>query len=91
VLLWTAGEPVRITILARKDGARKYLDAIRGVPLAEKAVRVLSLSADAGEIRKLGYAPRESVYLCAGKRCLPPISKPDLLKASLGKLAGAGP
>ena len=91
VLLWTAGEPVRITILARKDGARKYLDAIRGVPLAEKAVRVLSLSADAGEIKKLGYAPRESVYLCAGKRCLPPISKPDLLKASLGKLAGAGP
>jgi uncharacterized protein YyaL (SSP411 family) len=91
VLLWTAGEPVRITILARKDDARKYLDAIRGVPLAEKAVRVLSLSADIGEIIKLGYTPRESVYLCAGKRCLPPIAKPELLKPSLGKLRGAGP
>jgi uncharacterized protein YyaL (SSP411 family) len=56
-----------------KNGAQKYLDAIRDVSIPEKTVRVLLLSADAGEIKKLGYAPRESVYLCAGKRCSKPI------------------
>jgi uncharacterized protein YyaL (SSP411 family) len=90
VLLWTAGKPVRITILAGKEGAQKYLDAIRGVPLAEKAVRVLSLSTDAGEIKKLGYAPRESAYLCAGKQCSPPIAGPEQLKALLEKQVGSG-
>jgi uncharacterized protein YyaL (SSP411 family) len=73
VLLWTAVDPVQITILVGKNGAQKYLDAIRDVSIPEKTVRVLLLSADAGEIKKLGYAPRESVYLCAGKRCSKPI------------------
>ncbi len=90
VLLWTAGEPVQITILVRSDSARTYLDAIRGVYPAEKSVRVLSLLKDSGEIARLGYTARESVYLCAGGKCSSPITNLDHLKSALSKKSVSG-
>ena len=81
--IWIVGEPVQIMILADGDGARKYLSVINSVYVPEKVVRVLSLSEDAGEITKLRYTPKESVYLCAGKRCSEPIAKPEHLKEEL--------
>jgi hypothetical protein len=89
-LLWIAGEPVQITILAEGDGARKYLSSINSVYVPEKAVRVLSLSDDAAVIKTLKYPIQEAVYLCAGKRCSAPITKPDKLKAELKHFISAG-
>lgn len=83
ILLWTAFDPVRITILVGKAGSRTYLDAVRSVFIPEKAVRVLSLLTDAEEIKKLGYAPRESVYVCAGKRCSKPLFRNEELIRTL--------
>jgi uncharacterized protein YyaL (SSP411 family) len=70
-------------ILADGEGARKYLSVINSVYVPEKVVRVLSLSEDAAEITKLKYTFKESVYLCAGKRCSAPIAKTGHLKEEL--------
>ena len=83
VLLWMAGEPVQITILGDGEGIRNYLSTIDRLFVPEKAVRVLSLSADVKEIKKLKYPLQEAVYLCVGKRCSAPITSTEDLKAGL--------
>jgi uncharacterized protein len=83
VLLWMVGEPVQITILADGEGARNYLSTINRFFVPEKAVRVLSLSEDVKEIKKLKYPLQEAVYLCVGKRCSAPITSAEGLKAGL--------
>ncbi len=87
-LLWVVGEPVQITILADENGARKYQAEVNRIFIPEKVVRVLSLSRDREEIIKLTYAIKESVYLCAGKRCSAPISDPERLGVELRDFAG---
>jgi uncharacterized protein YyaL (SSP411 family) len=82
-LLWIVGEPVQITVLADGDRASKFQSAINRIYIPEKVVRILSLSGDREEITKLNYALRESAYLCVGKRCSAPITKPELLKTML--------
>jgi uncharacterized protein YyaL (SSP411 family) len=74
VLLWLAGDPIQINILAEGDGARNYLSTINRIFVPEKVVRVLSLSEDAKEIKRLNYPLKEAVYLCVGKRCSAPIT-----------------
>ncbi len=83
VLLWIVGEPVQIIILADGEGARNYLSTINRFSVPEKAVRVLSLSEDVKEIKKLKYQLQEAVYLCVGKRCSAPITSAEDLKAGL--------
>jgi uncharacterized protein YyaL (SSP411 family) len=82
-VIWIAREPIQIMILADGDGLRKYLSVINSVYIPEKVVRVLSLAEDAGEITKLKYAFKESVYLCTGMRCSAPIAKTAHLKEEL--------
>jgi len=88
VLLWIVREPVQVTIVADGDGARKYLPVINSVYVPEKVVRVLSLTDDAEEIKKLKYPLQEAVYLCAGKRCSKPITKPEKLASKLRQFIG---
>jgi uncharacterized protein YyaL (SSP411 family) len=83
VMLWMVGEPVQITILGDGEGVSNYLSALNGLSVPEKAVRVLSLSEDMKEIKKLKYPLQEAVYLCVGKRCSPPITSAEGLKAGL--------
>jgi uncharacterized protein YyaL (SSP411 family) len=82
-MLWMVGEPVQITILGDGEGIRNYLSTISRLSVPEKVVRVLSLSEDAKEIKKLNYPVQEAVYLCVGKRCSAPITSTDGLKAGL--------
>jgi uncharacterized protein YyaL (SSP411 family) len=49
---------------------------------------VLSLTDDAEEIKKLKYPLQEAVYLCAGKRCSAPITKPGKLATELRQFVG---
>jgi hypothetical protein len=88
VLLWVVREPVQVTIVADGDGARKYLPVINSVYVPEKAVRLLSLTDDAEEIKKLKYPLQEAVYLCAGKRCSAPITRPGKLASELRQFIG---
>jgi uncharacterized protein len=81
VLLWMVGEPVQITILSDGEGARNYLSKINRFFVPEKVVRILSLSEDVKEIKKLKYPLQEAVYLCVGKRCSAPITSAEGLKA----------
>ncbi len=82
-LLWVLYDPVRITIIADGAARRDYVAAVNSVYVPEKVVTFLSLSQDAEQIRKLKYAKKESVYLCSGRRCSKPISKPEQLKITL--------
>jgi len=82
-LLWILYEPVQVTIVADGAALRNYVAAVNSVYVPEKIVTFLSLSHEAEQIRKLNYAKKESVYLCAGKRCSKPISKPEKLKTRL--------
>jgi uncharacterized protein YyaL (SSP411 family) len=86
VLLWMVGDPVQITILGDGEGIRNYLSAVNRLSVPEKAVRVLSLSEDMTEIKKLKYPLQESVYLCVGRRCSAPITSAEGLKAGLTDL-----
>ena len=86
VLLWMVGEPVQITILGEGEGIRNYLSTINHLSVPEKAVRVLSLSEDVAEIKKLKYPLQEAVYLCVGRRCSKPITSVEGLKAGLKDL-----
>ena len=82
-LLWIVGEPVQIIILADGEGARNYLSTINRLSVPEKTVRVLSLSEDAKEIKRLKYPLQDAVYLCVGKRCSAPIISAEDLKTGL--------
>jgi len=82
-LLWILYDPVRVTIIADGAALRNYITEINTVYIPEMVVSVLSLSKDAELIRKLKYDLHEAVYLCAGKRCSKPISKPEQLKIML--------
>jgi uncharacterized protein YyaL (SSP411 family) len=77
------GEPVQIIILGEGEGIRNYLSTINRLSVPEKVVRVLSLSEDVKEIKKLKYPLQEAVYLCVGKRCSAPITSAEGLKAGL--------
>ena len=90
-VLWIVSEPIQITILADGDHVRKYLNEIGKIYVPEKTIQVLSLSKNAGEIAKRAYALKESVYLCAGKRCSKPISDPNKLGNELREFLGRTP
>jgi uncharacterized protein YyaL (SSP411 family) len=82
-LLWALEEPLEITIIGFEQKSREFLAVANAVPIPQKAVRLLSPSRDAGEIRRLNYPLREAVYLCAGKRCSRPLRDPAAFKAAL--------
>jgi uncharacterized protein YyaL (SSP411 family) len=83
MLLWIAGDPIQINILAEGERAQTYLSTINRLFVPEKVVRVLSLSDDRREIKKLDYPLKEAVYLCAGKRCSAPITSAAGLTAGM--------
>jgi uncharacterized protein YyaL (SSP411 family) len=83
MLMWMVGEPVQITIVADGEGTRNFLSTINRLSVPEKVMRVLSLSEDAKEIKKLKYPLQDAVYICVGKRCSAPITSAEGLKAGL--------
>ncbi len=82
-LLWKVETPVEITVLGDRARVREFLSIANSVFIPEKVVRVLSLSEDKEEVRRLNYPLKEAVYLCAGKRCSKPINGPGKLKEEL--------
>jgi len=89
-LLWAVGDPIEITVVAKRKAARSYLSAIRDVYVPKKSVRVLSIAVDGALIKKLGYPKQEAVYLCVGKRCSKPITAPGKLREELRRFLEKG-
>jgi uncharacterized protein YyaL (SSP411 family) len=82
---------VEIHVLADGGRVQEYLSAAATVFLPEKVVKVLSLVDDREEIKSYGYKARESVYVCAGKRCSRPVRDPAALAGVLRQfIEGAG-
>jgi uncharacterized protein len=88
ILLWVVKEPLQVTIVSNAEGMRKYLAGVNGVYVPEKVLRILSLTRDLEEIKKLNYPLQEAVYLCEGKRCSAPITKPEKLASELRRFIG---
>ena len=82
-LRWAMNDPMEVVILADGGRVTEYLAAAGRVFVPEKVVRVLSLVEDREEIKSYGYKARESVYLCAGKRCSKPIADPGKLRGEI--------
>ncbi len=82
-LLGALEEPLEITIIGFERKAPEFLAAAGRVYVPDKVVRVLSLSRDASEIKRLGYPQKDAVYLCAGKRCSRPITAPERMPEEL--------
>jgi uncharacterized protein YyaL (SSP411 family) len=87
---WIVHEPVEMHVLAEGVRAQEYLRAAARVYLPEKVVKVLSLVDDREEIKSYGYKARESVYICAGKRCSRPVRDPAALPGALKQFLEAG-
>ncbi|HAK61578.1 MAG TPA: hypothetical protein DCO77_14580 [Nitrospiraceae bacterium] len=85
-LQWHIGEPVEVTIIATDGKAKKFLEALRVVYISEKVIRTLSLTGDRKTIEALQYPLEEAAYICAGKRCSPPITEPKGMKKALRKV-----
>jgi uncharacterized protein YyaL (SSP411 family) len=75
-LTWQLREPFEVLVVSDGDPGR-FLAEVNRVFVPDKVVRVLSLKTDAEEIRRLGYPPEEALYLCAGRRCLASVKRPQ--------------
>jgi uncharacterized protein YyaL (SSP411 family) len=82
-LLWAVSDPVEITIVTDGSKINDILAAVRNRYIPEKVLRVLSITSDQEEIKRLRYPLKKAVYLCAGKRCSKPITRPEQLKTTL--------
>ena len=82
-LLWAVSDPVEITIVTDGGKINDILAVVRNIYIPEKVLRVLSVTSDQEEIKRLRYPLKKAVYLCAGKRCSKPITRPEQLKTTL--------
>lgn len=82
-LTWQLKGPVGFVIVADSKKAGKFLSVLNKVYVPEKSVRVLSISDDREVIEKNGYLPENSIYICAGQVCLPPIMSAGKLKKKI--------
>ncbi len=82
-LLWAVSDPVEITIVTDGGKIKDILAFVRNIYIPEKVLKVLSVTSDQEEIKRLRYPLKKAVYLCAGKRCSKPITRPEQLKTTL--------
>jgi hypothetical protein len=83
-LEWQLLEPLKIVIITA-GRPEQVLAAVNGIYVPRKVVKVLSLKKDEAAISDLGYPLRESVYLCAGKRCFAQVTGPEKVAAEVKK------
>ncbi|MDH4231061.1 MAG: DUF255 domain-containing protein [Nitrospirota bacterium] len=87
-LRWNLSEPVEITVIAEGGRIKRYLSKIHMTQVPEKVTRIYLLKQDRELISSLGYPLEEAVYLCAGKKCSPPIRFPEKIPGALKKFLG---
>ncbi len=85
-LRWHLGEPVEIVIVSENKKIRSFFNELNKIYIPEKTIKVLRPSQDKELTKKSGYLSHDAVYICVGKRCLLPVSKPGKLKKVLDKL-----
>ena len=78
--------PHHVTVVGKRGEARwtELLEAAHRLKSLWKAVLPLDAEEDGERLRSLGYPPSHETlaYLCVGKTCLPPLSRPeDLARA----------
>jgi len=83
-LEWQLLEPLEIVIITT-EGPEQFLAAVNGIYIPQKVVKVLSLKKDEAAINRLGYPLKESLYLCAGKRCFAAVTEPWKVAAEVRK------
>lgn len=75
-LRWRLEEPLEITIIG-EDTSSKFLLPINKIYIPQKVVKILSLKKEKERIKELGYPLIEAVYVCLGKNCSAPMTKPE--------------
>ena len=87
-LTWEHREPFEVVVVADGDPG-KFLSEVNRVFIPEKVVKILSLKKDAEEIKRLGYPREEALYLCAGRRCLASVGRPEDVRVKVKKFVEA--
>jgi hypothetical protein len=83
-LEWQLLEPLEILIITG-GGPERFLAAINGIYIPRKVVKVLSLTKDEAAIARLGYPPRESLYLCSARKCFAAVTESRKVAAEVKK------
>ena len=81
-LEWQLLGPLEIVIIT-SEGPQQFLAAVNGTYIPQKVVKMFSLKKDEAAIERLGYPLRESLYLCAGKRCFAAVTEPGEVAAEI--------
>jgi len=76
-LKWNMEEPVVITIIADDSKAGEFLSEMNKVYIPQKVVKILSLRRDRDRVKELRFPLEEASYLCWGKKCSVPITRPE--------------
>ncbi len=82
-LKWNLKEPVLITVITDDNKKDEFLSEINKVFIPQKVVRILSLKWDKDRIKALRFPSEEAVYVCSGKRCSSPVTRPGDLIAEM--------
>ena len=83
-LEWQFLEPLEILVIT-DAGPERFLSAVNAIYIPQKVVKVLSLKKDEAAIKSLGYPLRESLYLCAGRKCFADVIEPGEVAAEVRK------
>ena len=81
---WQLLEPLEIVIITA-EGPERFLAAVNGIYIPRKVVKELSLKKDDAAIARLGYPLRESLYLCAARKCFAAVTEPSKVAAEVRK------
>ena len=88
-LRWNLSAPVEVTVIAGRSRISRFLERLHVLYIPEKVVKTYSPKRDSVLIKEMGYPFEEAMYLCAGKKCSPPIhlsdNIPDAVKQFLGQ------
>jgi uncharacterized protein YyaL (SSP411 family) len=83
-LEWQFLEPLEV-LLITDAGPERFLEAVNAIYAPQKIVKVLSLKKDESAIRSMGYPLRESLYLCAGRKCFADFNDPGEVSGGMRK------
>lgn len=83
-LRWETQEPFEVAVVSGGRPGR-FLPEINRVFIPEKIIRVLSLTKDGEKIKSLGYPAEDALYICAGRRCLGSVKRPEEVRERVKK------
>lgn len=72
-LEYVMNKPYRVEIVTTQKGTEGLLKSINKIFMPFKTVEILLIGRDHEKIKQKGYAEKEAIYICKGKKCFKPV------------------